>query len=323
MATEGLKLYREESGAARHAHFALALEPGFRQTRAEEEMRLAGAGLRLEATDGVVRAGVSVARLRMEADALDWARILVEENGHVVRTAGERGGQQWMATAAARGGEKWSALWRVERNRDLVFLVHCACRKEHAGERAEWMNAIPASFRLLHPENTPVEPRKEWSFDLGGAKLRGDRPASCVEKTFHRDRARGILTCQFQIMNGGAAAGAVMLMARPGGPEPRQAADALVRNYYELIAGEGFRLTGGPVLPDAGRHALEQARLHVQAGWMGAEEAEMSCLSGVLGGRAVALGLLAPGRRQNARWWAVAKRYFEIVRDSIKLEQAG
>jgi hypothetical protein len=168
-----------------------------------------------------------------------------------------------------------------------------------------------------------VEPQQAWSFDVGGAKLHGRRPASCVQKVFQRDRARGILACQFQLATGGYTAGAVMLMTRTGGKEPRRTADTLVRSYYELIAGEGFRLTGGPVLPDAGRHALEQARMHVQAGWLGPEEVEMSCLSGVLGNRAVVVGLLAPSRQRNARWWAVTRRYFQVVRDSLRLEPAG
>jgi hypothetical protein len=80
-----------------------------------------------------------------------------------------------------------------------------------------------------------------------------------------------------------------------------------------------FHLNGSPILPLLPPADFEAAAIYAPTAYRNASQFDCPVLALGRSRQAVTIGLLGPSRQESPEWWAINKRAFEVVRDSLRL----
>jgi hypothetical protein len=95
--------------------------------------------------------------------------------------------------------------------------------------------------------------------------------------------------------------------------------EAALATYAEELKQAGIRLLGAPILPTQPLPGFASASLYAPVAEIGGARFDAPTLLMREATRWILVGLLGPNRSVSGVWWAVARRAFEIVRDSLRL----
>jgi hypothetical protein len=261
---------------------------------------------------------VYAAQLPCEIGAGDCAEIDAEFSGAKVlqrRDWQEADGRQAEIMAEyQRNGESWIRRTRLAKDGNRAFRIDAAAPKTTFTSVAEEAAVAVMSFQFASPENAgcaeslqAVESEFPVRFSFRypaswTAERRVDGNSTYIEmRKRHEHVLVGTLRVEIHRM------------------QPEMSASRYVRRYAEQLKAEGIFLNGAPIVPAKSPRGF--LATHVFAPEARRDGAAMSVpLVGLEQAEAIALlGLVGPGRDVVPLWWAVNKRAFEIVRDSLAL----
>lgn len=263
--------------------------------------------------------GVLLTLLPRDIHVGDLIQIEAEMSGAKVvgrkDCGGARGRESHLLVEFERSGEKWLRRTRGLKDGPRVFRLDAAVTQECSAETAKACAASLASFQLLAPENrASAEELERWS---GSEPCRDTflYPQSWSIVDRGADQAEAALDLLNQPGRLPAGRLTVEVHARRADTLPSR----LVRKHVERLRGEGVRLAGAPVV------AVEPPTGSRAAHWFAppASRAGHELCVGILvleqGDLFALVGVLSPARAVSPWAWAINKRAFEIVRDSLSV----
>lgn len=260
---------------------------------------------------------VSVGCYRRDVNPADWLDISWDLAGGVVvrrrdwpTPAGIMADVLVRHTVAGR-----PSLWRgtILKDRDRLFRVEARAAEEIYPGLAQDLFVSVASFRLLHPEGRPTaEPLFESSHDAP-VVVRFQRLASWDAAPPKADNCG----CELQVTTHdlGVEVGRITVEVRT--PLTGRTPYRLAQECAEHLKNRGFQLRGAPVLPVEPPAGFLAAAIYAPTARHEGREFDSPILLLQHAEALVALSLLGPARRESPEWWAINKRAFEIVRDSL------
>jgi len=262
---------------------------------------------------------VSMTVLPREIHTGDFAELLATASGDKVVQRRDwehtQGCQAELFAEFERLGEKWVRRSRVVKDGQYVFCVDAMAPKPAFAKFAKDCAHSVMSFRLLSAENRPyAEGLKELSGDspcrfsfrypetwkLARTAFDSHRAVFALNNS-QRDTLDGTLTLEIH-------------QRRPDYPLARYA-----RAYATSLRDAGFRLNGAPVLSTSSPAGFDAAYVFTPPTTKDGLEVTAGAVLMEQGTAVTILGIVGASRESSPWAWAINKRAFEIVRDSLVL----
>lgn len=196
-----------------------------------------------------------------------------------------------------------------------MFRIEARAAESAYAEWAEALLLCLASFELLNPLGDPTaEPVIEETSD-GPAPFSFRRLNSWqILESVHGEPGQLL---QLASHHEGAALGRITIEVCKKAPE-RQL-ERLARKYAERLKAEGIRLSGAAVIPTEPPGDFRAAAVFAPLATCTGHSFDSPVLLFEHDEALVLLALLGPTRGESPEWWAINKRAFEIVRDSLRI----
>lgn len=265
---------------------------------------------------------VSVSRLSRSAAPADWLRIELDQLRQVVvrRTdvntpAGQSADVLTRITSDGRG--RAVARHLVVADGPRVFRIEASVAESAYRLRAEDLMVAVASFRLVGAERSVGAEPLACTRLAGSGGRAVSHPASwkLEYESTAAELSQGVLCSRFE----GRVSGRICLLrASRSGADARAMTGAFLRWLQQT----GVH-TRGAALHPVGR-AAEWPRIHYFDGGGASDGAAFDTPALVCESADdwTLLGLVSPTYETSPQWWAINKRAFEIVRDSLRIGEA-
>lgn len=213
--------------------------------------------------------------------------------------------------------KKGTSIWRsmIHKDGSRLFRVEARADEDLYANHAEDLFVSLSSFRLLHPENKPTaESLHDASFSLP-VPLTFQRLESWTVEPAIVDPDRCVLHLTSQ--HEGVEVGRITVEIRR--PVENRSLNQLAIAFSEQLKSSGFRLGGAPILPITPPKRFQAAAVYQPTAQFEGDKLDSPVLLYQHEEAQILLALLGPSRETSPEWWAINKRAFEIVRDSLRI----
>ena len=196
-----------------------------------------------------------------------------------------------------------------------MFRVETQAAEPAYGELAEDLLVCLTSFALLHPNGVPTAEPVVNEFRDGTVPFTFRRLESWPVLELAHDGGDKML--QLTSRHEGEAVGRITVEIRRKSSTCEL--QAVARSYAERLKSEGFHLHGAAVVPMKPPERFRAASVFAPSVSYAGHAFDSPVLLFEHDEALVLLALLGPTRQESPEWWAINKRAFEIVRDSLQI----
>ena len=266
-------------------------------------------------------AGVRVDAIELDRDVnpADWLEIGYEASGaEILKRRVVFGPRGKVADLLVRcDGDNGPTLRRgmIVKDGPRMFRVEARAAEDAYAELAEDLLTCLASFKLLHPEGTPTaEPVVEENL-AGPVPFRFQRLDSWqTVETGDNDQGTILhLASRHEEQD----VGRITIEVRKKSPE--EGLQNLARDHAERLKAAGIHLTGAPVVPTEPPERFQAAAVFTPSAKYDGHAFDSPVLLFESDEALAMVALFGPTRQESPEWWAINKRAFEIVRDSLNV----
>lgn len=299
-------------------HFSVLVPSGF-------TVRLPGPlegapGQMLSAVDSPsadAEVSVLVDEVPREVSPADWVTDRLAGAGHTMIAARRRnepsGASGDLLTRVVLASGPHLARTNTVKDGARIFAVTCRAREDRFPDLADDFFAVLASFTLLAPERAPVaEPLA--SFTAIHPAVVGFR----YPQSWQSENERADLDAQdvrLDALHEGRCAGRVYMQARLPGHGRRA---RLVNDFVERMRAEGMDLPGPIDLAEtAVPEGFERASMGSVLSSRAGAPAEVRIATFENEAAVVLVAVRGPSHASSPYWWAVNKRAFDLVVESL------
>ncbi len=196
-----------------------------------------------------------------------------------------------------------------------MFRVEVQVGESAYGELAEDLLLCLRSFTLLNPNGAPTAESVIEEKRDGDVPFLFQRFGSWPVRELVSDGRAKVLhltSCHNEEVVGRIAIEVCRKSAEWG-------LQAIARDYAERLKSEGFHLQGAPIVPTKPPGLFDRAVLFAPPVSYAGHAFDSPVLLFEHDEALVLLALLGPTRQESPEWWAINKRAFEIVRDSLQI----
>jgi hypothetical protein len=266
---------------------------------------------------------ISVALLSREVTAGDFAIIDAFRRGRIVaRRRDEEDSNGTRAQIVSICGENHRRRLvrsRVIKDGNRLFRIEVDAPFDRSGDTdADWDISL-SSFTLLAPESSPAaEPLCLYEAN-DGTSFSFRYPGSWRKV---QPIPSGLVN-RVELVNElhARTAGCIILEATPSGAST--SATVRIREFAEYLKHSGVKLGGSPVVPVDGLPDFPVVYAYAPAAMKDGHDFAVWALWIRKAGSIVFLSFTGDGRKYSFENWAINKRAFEIVRDSLQIGAAA
>ncbi|MCB9872667.1 MAG: hypothetical protein H6821_00685 [Planctomycetaceae bacterium] len=222
-------------------------------------------------------------------------------------------------TSFTQAGQPWVGRSKVIISGNRVFRAEAAAPRDCDPSTAEDCAKAVLSFKLPKADNTSsAEPLSDWEFRTPAPGGGFYYPASwsiAVDST-HGNSA----SCILENIAESECVGRINVIVRS--TSTNATPSQCVQEFAAELMDTGIILSGAPLVPTepppgfaAASVYLPRAQEHGQERAAGAILLEHPTVIALI-------GIWGRGKKDSPLWWAINKRAFEIVRDSLRVEPA-
>lgn len=216
------------------------------------------------------------------------------------------------------GEDRTSSIYRsmIIKDGHRMFRIEGRTAERVYEDLAEDIFISLSSFRILQPErSSTAEPLIDAKFN-SPAKLWFQHLESWKVVPVTIDNRECLLTIVSN--HEGMEVGRIMLNVRKRTPELNLF--NLVKDYSKQLKKSGVYLTGARIIPIQAPTAFQAAAIYQPSARYGSHQFDAPLLLFKNKEVFVLLSLLGPSRDESPEWWAINKRAFEIVRDTLQVD---
>lgn len=214
------------------------------------------------------------------------------------------------------GGETWLRRTRGIKDGPRLFRIDATALKSRFAATEEMVAISLLSFQLLHSENQASAEELVKFVRAEPTPVVFKHPVSwqVVEENISPEA----LELRLEDAGGTADFGILWVWVYPTGRE--RTAPKCMRLFAETLRHRGARINGAPIIPKQPRPGF--LATHVYAPTATRDGADLSVGAVVFeSSNAISLvGVMGPGRTESPWCWAVTKRFFEVLHDSLRVE---
>jgi hypothetical protein len=212
-------------------------------------------------------------------------------------------------------GESRVHRYSVVRDGDRLFCVEAGSSEARYAEWAERILFCLSSFHLCHSQGRPfAEPILTSAHDAG-VRWSFRHPASWEVLPMATDAGR----CKARLLSRGIAEQDTHLTVEITRRTTTRAIRRLAEEQADQWKRSGIHLAGAALISLQPPPSFQEAVLFNPSATRNEQSVECVMLLFLHAEVVVALTLLGPSRHESPEWWAINKRAFEIVRDSLTI----
>lgn len=196
-----------------------------------------------------------------------------------------------------------------------LFTIRASAEASRFTEQAHEAFITVSSFRLLRPATHGcVEEMREFK------QTQGSPVAFCYPESWQvrahpmEDRLSIDLTSIYQ----GSLTGQMRVEVHNLTPATNP--HTLLYSYVDSLKATGVHVSGCPIVPVPPPDGFDEASLYAPTASFEGNRYDAPVLLLRAGQTALLLGLIGMSKEHSAEWWAINRRAFEIVRDSLCVE---
>ncbi|MFO0588702.1 MAG: hypothetical protein U0441_14225 [Polyangiaceae bacterium] len=252
-----------------------------------------------------------------EVNPADWVSDRLASAGHAVIAARRKDGPSGAAgdllTRVVTASGPHLARTNTVKDGARIFAVTCRAREDRFADLAADYLAVLASFTLLAPERAPLaEPLA--SFTAIHPAVVGFRHP----RSWHNENERADLDAQdvrLDALHEGRCAGRIYVQARLPG---RGQKSRLVTDFVERMRAEGMVLAASLDLEDGpAPEGFDRASFAAVPSSREGAPAELRVATFENEAALILVAVRGPSRASSSYWWAVNKRAFDLVVESL------
>jgi hypothetical protein len=198
---------------------------------------------------------------------------------------------------------------------DCLYRIDARAAEDVYEDLAEDFLVTLSSFHPLHPEGRPTaEPLVDAAYEAP-VPFVYQRLKSWDAEEIHADEDRRVL--RIVSKDEGEAIGRITLEIRKRGAGLNR--ERLAREYSDTMKESGVHLSGAAIAPTEPPKGFQSAAVYQPSAQFEGHQLDAPVLLFEHEEALVLVSLLGPSREESPEWWAINKRAFEIVRDSLRL----
>jgi len=271
---------------------------------------------RFQHPDKISEIIISVILLTHEVNPSDYYKLVFKNTAEIILT--ERiidtplGSMSDLLTISSKDIEYISRTFMIK-DANRLFIIKGRAQRKAYNELAEYFLFSLSSFQLIHYEGTLVEKLEQFTCK---------KPIDCMflypsswkmNQMLSDDSQQNI----FELFNENDhnASGKIHLNIFP--PLKNMTPQMIVIQYVKMLNANGFSVNGAPLQPTELAKQFNNTVLAALTGSVNSKHMEFPVYILEHDKACLLLGLITPAFKSSPEWWAINKRAFEIVRDSL------
>lgn len=271
---------------------------------------------------------ISYCELSREVGAAEWTQIEIERSGgRLIQQRDVYGPGGWVSDILSQtviDDRRFVSRHMMVKDGSRLFWVEGIAPIRDYLDVAKDIFVSLQSFRLLQSERlNTAEPLEQFSLDVP-FKTYFEHPSSWEvqqEGAIQNGCSLSLKTSDEELVHSieNWPAGEIgVTICRRG--SDRTAAQ-IARGYAQGLQNRGIRIGGAPVLPIQPPLQFESAGLFLPSATYENTALDAPLIIFINSEVEISLSMVGPSRETSPEWWAINKRAFEIVRDSLSVSK--